>query len=93
VQNKLADKLGGFDAAVSQAKVLARIAPQQTVQLVELPGQPSLLSRLLTGRIYGETQLSPVLPDSLERLLWLTRSALARPSVIGQAYCPLVPVL
>jgi len=93
VQNKLVDKLGGFDAALNQAKILARISPQEPVQLVELPSQPGLLSRLLTGRIYGEAQLSPALPHSLEPLFWLARAAFARRSIIGQAYCPLVPVL
>jgi protease IV len=93
VQNKLVDKLGGFDAALDRAKILARIAPQERVQLVELPGQPGLLSRLLNGRIYGDAQLSPALPHILERLLWLTRATFARRAIIGQAYCPLVPVL
>jgi protease-4 len=92
-QNKLVDKLGGFDAALNQAKILAKIGPEEQVQLVELPGQPGLLSRLLTGRIYGEARLSPALPHALMPLLWLARAALVRGSVIGQAYCPLVPIL
>lgn len=93
VQNKLVDKLGGFGAALDQAKILAKIGPEEQVQLVELPGQPGLLSRLLSSRIYGETQLSPELPHALEPLLWLARAALARRTILGQAYCPLVPVL
>jgi protease IV len=93
VQNKLVDKLGGFDAALKQAKILAKISPQEQVQLVELPGQPGLLSRLLSGRVYGEAQLSPALRQALEPLIWLTRAAFARRAIIGQAYCPLVPVL
>jgi ClpP class serine protease len=93
MQNKLVDKLGGFDAALEQAKILAKLSPQEQVQLVELPGQPGLLSRLLTGRIYGSAQLTPALPRALEPLLWLARAALARHNIVGQAYCPLVPVL
>jgi protease IV len=93
VQNKLVDKLGGFDEALNQAKILARIGPEERVQLIELPGQPGVLSRLLTGRIYGEAQLSPALPQALEPLFWLARAALDRRDLIGQAYCPLVPVL
>jgi len=92
VQNKLVDKLGGFDAALGQAKILARISPQEQVQLVELPGRPGLLSRLLTGRIYGESQLSPKLLRALEPLLSLARAVFADHG-IGQAYCPLVPIL
>jgi protease-4 len=93
LQNKLVDKLGGFDTALNQAKILASIGPEEPVQLVELPGQPGLLSRLLSGRIYGQAQLSPSLQRALEPLFWLARTALARRSVIGQVYCPLVPVL
>ena len=93
VQNKLVDKLGGFDAALEQAKILAKLSPQEQVQLVELPGQPGLLSRLLSGRIYGTAQLAPALPRALKPLLWLARAALARRSIAGQAYCPLVPIL
>jgi protease-4 len=93
VQNKLVDKLGGFDEALNQAKILGKIDPQEQVQLVELPGQPGFLSRLLTGRIYGDAHLSPALPHSLEPLFWLARAAFARRGIIGQAYCPLVPVL
>jgi hypothetical protein len=85
--------VGGFDAALDQAKILARISPDEQVQLVELPAQPGLLARLLTGRIYGEAQLSPALPHALEPLFWLARAALARHGIIGQVYCPLVPVL
>jgi protease IV len=93
VQNKLVDKLGGFDAALNQAKILARLGPQEQVQLVELPGPPGILSRLLTGRIYSEAQLSSDLLHALEPLLWFTRGGLGRHGIIGQAYCPLVPVL
>jgi protease-4 len=93
VRNKLVDKLGGFDAALYQAKILAKINPQEQVQLVELPGRPGLLSRLLTGRIYGQARFSPELVRALEPLLWLSRAALAHRGIIAQAYCPLVPML
>jgi protease-4 len=93
VQNKLVDKLGGFDAALSQAKLLARIGPQEQVQLVELPAQPGLLSRLLTGHVYGAAQLSPEVLRAFQPLLWFARAAVAQPRIIGQAYCPLVPAL
>ncbi len=93
VQNKLVDKLGGFDAALNQAKILARIGPKERVQLVELPGQPGLLSRLLSGRVYGDAEFSPAMQRALEPLFWLTRATLARRNITGLAYCPLVPVL
>jgi protease IV len=93
VQNKLVDTLGGFDAALSQAKLLARIGAQEQVQLVELPGQPGILSRLITGRIYGQAQTWYDLPQALGGLLWIARSVVSRRSMVGQTYCPLVPVL
>ena len=93
VQNKLVDELGGFDAALNQARVLAHISPQEQVRLVELPSPPSLLSRLLSGRLSSEAQLWPAWPHAWEPLLWLARATFARRSLVGQAYCPLVPVL
>jgi protease-4 len=93
VQNKLVDTLGGFDAALGQAKLLARIGAQEQVQLVELPGQPGILSRLITGRIYGQAQTWYDLPQALGGLLWIARSVVSRRSMVGQTYCPLVPVL
>jgi protease-4 len=91
VKNKLVDKLGGFDAAMNDAKVRARIPSNQPVAIVELPGQPSLLSRLLSGRLYGEAL--PLVPRAWEPLFWAARVALERGAIAGQAYCPLVPIL
>jgi protease-4 len=91
VQNKLVDKLGGFDTALTQAKILARLDPQEPVQLIELPGPPGLLGWLLSGRIYSEA-LTGSLPSAWGPVLWFARAVLAH-SLTGQAYCPLVPVL
>jgi protease IV len=93
VQNKLVDKIGGFDAALDEAKSLAKISTSEQVQLVELPGQPSFLSRLLTGRIYGQAQLASALPAAWEPLFWYLYALPARHRVAGQAYCPIVPKL
>ncbi|MBV8775161.1 MAG: signal peptide peptidase SppA [Deltaproteobacteria bacterium] len=93
VENKLVDKLGGFDAALAQAKILAKISPQEQVQLVELPSRPSLLSRLLTGRVYGEARFSTELVHALEPLSSIARAVLAQRRIAGQAYCPVMPIL
>ncbi len=93
VQRKLVDKIGDFDDALTEAKVLAKIGPTEQVQIVELPGRPNLLSRLLTGRIYGQTQQSAALLRPLEPLLLLSRAMLADHGALGRAYCPLVPLL
>jgi protease IV len=93
VEKKLVDKLGGFEAALSEAKVRAKIPSNRPVQLVELPGQPGLLSRLLSGRLYGDAGSVPMLPRAWEPLLWAVRVGLDRRTIAGQAYCPLVPIL
>jgi protease IV len=92
-QNKLVDGIGGFDQALNQAKVLAKLDVNQQVQLVELPGQPGLLTRLLSGRIYGQGEVSSGLPQALEPLLWAARAMLAHGGMAGQVYCPLVPAM
>jgi protease-4 len=44
---ELVDALGGFDAALREAKSEAKLAPEEKVELVELPVQPGLLNQLL----------------------------------------------
>jgi protease-4 len=92
VQIKLVDKLGGFEAALTEAKVLARLNPHEEVEIEELPGRPSLIARLLAGRLYGEaSEWRP--PRALKPLLWIMRESLLRHGAMGEAFCPLVPVL
>jgi protease-4 len=89
--NKLIDQIGGFDAALSEAKILARLDPREPVQIEELPAPPGLLKRILGGRLDGEAGWRP--PAALEPLFWMMRESLARHGAIGAAYCPLVPVM
>jgi protease IV len=93
LQNKLVDDLGSFEQALTEAKLLAHLDPKQEVQLVELPEQQGIVSRLLTGRIYGRAEVSPGLPRTLEPLLWAARALLAGRTMAGQVYCPLMPRL
>ena len=89
---KLIDKLGGFSDALEQAKKLAKLDPREHVQIEELPEQPGILGKLLSGQIYGAiSQWQP--PRAIEPLLWMMREALARRAEMGQAYCPVVPVM
>jgi protease-4 len=90
-QIKLVDHLGSFDAAMNEAKVLAKLNPQVPVEIVELPEQASALSRLLNGQIYGSAGWHP--PHALEALLVAVRDVLARHGALGQAYCPIHPLM
>lgn len=90
-QNRLVDRIGGFDAALAEAKVLAKINPHQRVRLATYPVQPGLLAKLLSGQIYGTARLKA--PHALAPLLWMVRESLVHRTIAGEAYCPLVPVM
>lgn len=91
LQNKLVDQLGSFDAALNEAKTLAKLDPRVPVELVELPSQVSAPARLLTGQIYGAAGWRP--PQAMQRLLQALGEGLARRGALGNAYCPLRPAL
>ena len=95
LQLKLVDQLGGFDAALNETKVLAKLDPRIPVRIMELPGQLSPLARLLTGQIsgqiYGYAGWRP--PHALAGLLQALGEGLARHGALGEAYCPLRPGL
>src|SRR5579863_5730791 len=93
VKLKLIDQIGGFDAAMNEAKRLAKLDPKEPVEIVELPGRPGLLERLLSGHIYGQQGLEWPLPQALAPLLWMIRQSASPHGILGQAYCPLVPVI
>ena len=91
LQVKLIDYIGDFDAALNEAKLLAKLDPHQRVQIVELPEQVNPLIRLLSGRVYGETSWRP--PEALAPLLRGVREAMARAGAFGEVYCPLRPLM
>lgn len=88
---KLVDQLGSFETALNETKVLAKLDPRLPVQLVELPQQVSPLTRLLTGKLYGEAGWRP--PQAVQALLRAIGEGLARRGALGRAYCPLRPVM
>jgi protease-4 len=92
-QNNLVDKIGGFDAALGEVKALAKIDPREKMQIEELPSQPGLLARILSGQVYGEAAAGWRPPAAFAPILWMMREALAHRGVFGAAYCPLVPVM
>ena len=89
---KLVDKLGGLGDAIDQVKKLAKLDPGTRVQIEELPEQPSIFGKLLSGQIYGTTAQWQA-PRAIAPLLWMVREALMRHAETGQVYCPVVPVM
>jgi len=89
--NRLIDRVGGFEAALTRAKILAKLDPHEPVQIEELPTPPGLLKRILGSGLDGE--MGWHFPATLEPLLWMMRESLVRRGALGQAYCPLVPVM
>jgi protease IV len=92
-QLKLVDALGGFKAALAEAKKLAKIGPQQPVELMELPTPPGLLEQLLSGGFGAQGSLDGYEARSLRQTILEARELFAGHGAFGEAYCPLVPVM
>jgi protease IV len=93
LHNKLVDQLGGMTDALAAAKKAVKIPPDQAVSLVELPEQPGLLAKLLSGGLV--TARAPQLPSAMRTMapaLMMIKSALAHGGTIGAVYCPVVPI-
>ena len=72
---ELIDALGGFDAALKEAKSEAKLEPETEVELVELPAQPGLLNQLFgTAEVRGS--LSQLALDKMAALKPLLRMQL-----------------
>ena len=89
LQAKLVDYLGDFDAALNEAKSMAKLDPKKPVELVELPQQISPLLKLLGGQVSGKASWHP--PQALMPLLRDLRQVLARTGAFGEVYCPIAP--
>jgi protease-4 len=92
LNNKLIDSLGGFEEAMVAAKAMARLAPDQRVQIVELPEQPGVLQALTSGKISSVFTQRPS-ARIVEPVIELIRAALSGHSTFSAAYCPVVPLL
>jgi len=102
---KLVDKLGGFDTALAEAKRLAKLDPQERVQLVELPEVPGLITRLTSGQVYsriyaqayaqiyrqffGSQALTTL--RAFAPMLEIMRDASQHHA--GEVFCPVVPIM
>ncbi len=93
LERKLVDGLGGFNAAVAEAKSLAKLEPTRPAQFVELPQQPGLVQQLLSGQLGTRASFNACLAAAPQPLIWMARQSLATHGALGTAYCPLVPVM
>jgi protease IV len=89
---KLVDSLGGFDDAMTMAKRLARLEPDQPVGIMELPEQPGLLQSLAGSKMVSSMTARPA-ARLVEPILDLIRVALNGHAIFSAAYCPVVPML
>jgi ClpP class serine protease len=91
---KLVDSLGGLDEAMATAKGLARLAPDQPVNVIELPEQPGLLQSLSGGKMVSSLTQRPAATTRLvEPVIQLIHVALSGHAIFSAAYCPVVPML
>ena len=92
VKIKLVDSLGGFDDAMAAAKALARLEPDQEVNILELPEQPGLFQTLRGEKMVASLTQRPT-ARIVEPIMQLIRAALSGHSEFRAAYCPVVPLL
>ena len=92
VKLKLVDSIGGLDEAMAAAKGLARLAPDQPVQVIELPEQPGLLQTLSSGKMVSSLTQRPA-ARLVEPVIELIHAALSGHAIFSAAYCPVVPML
>lgn len=94
VNLKLADGLGGLDAAVNAARELAKVPAGTPLGILELPAQPSLLTQLMQGKFADEGAFAMGMPRRLRAALWLFDAAVnARGGWLRAALCPVAPVI
>ena len=92
IKLKLVDSLGGLDEAMATARKLARLAPDQPVNVIELPEQPGLLQSLTSGKMIAALSQRPS-ARIVEPLIDLIRVALTGRTMFSAAICPVVPKL
>lgn len=89
---KLVDQLGGFDAALKEAKKEASLPPDQPVGLVSYPVQTGLLSQLLGGAD-SRAALEGALGRIVAPWLDLLRRQRIQSGAAGILYCAHLPLI
>jgi protease-4 len=91
---KLVDQLGDFDAALKEAKKEAKLPPDQPVQLVSLPRQPSLFEQLLgSGSVSSHAAMGGALSRIVEPWLAVLRAERVQSGAAGALYCAHLPLI
>ena len=90
---KLIDQIGDFNAALKEARAEAKLAPEERVRLLELPREPTLIEKLLSGQLVGQTIVNPTVKSALAPLRGIIRAVIGTRRGLVQLYCPKVPVM
>ena len=91
---KLVDEIGGMDAAIKDARKLAKVPEGTKLGMLELPKPPGLLSSLLKGKLGGEGALEIAVSARLRTLLWVFDAASrGRGGWLRAVICPVAPVI
>jgi protease IV len=90
---KLVDQLGGFDAALKEAKKVAKLPLDQPVGLVSYPLQTGLLSQLLDGGADSRAVLEGAFGRVVEPWLDLLRAERIQSGTAGMLYCAHLPLV
>ncbi len=87
---KLVDAIGDLQAAMNEAKSMAKLPADRKLAILELPRQPGLLTRLMGG-LDAQAQVRAIAHE-LKPLRGIVR-ALVPNAHAGALYCPRVPVM
>ncbi|HEY2663759.1 MAG TPA: signal peptide peptidase SppA [Candidatus Binataceae bacterium] len=90
---KLIDQIGDFNAALKEARAEAKLAPEEKVRLLELPREPGLIEKLLSGQLVAHTVVNPAIRSALAPMRDLVHAAIAARRGLIQSYCPRVPLM
>jgi protease-4 len=90
---KLIDQIGDFDAALKEARAEAKLAPEEKVSLVELPQEPGLIERLLSGQLVAKTLINPAIRNALAPWRGIVHTAIAARRGLTQLYCARRPIM
>ncbi len=93
LQEKLIDQLGTMTDAIAEAKKLAGLGAATRVQIKELPNEAGPLGKLLSGQIAGMASAQWRVPPEFAPFVRAMRMAVERRSMVGEVYCPIIPVM
>jgi len=93
LQVKLIDQIGTMTDAIAAAKKLAGISAAAPVRIKELPTETGPLGKLLSGQIAGMAFAEWRVPPEFAPFVRALRMAVERRSMIGEVYCPIVPII